>query len=147
MIWKTYQQGTNSKYWEEATIPSGSLTVCTSCTHKHRWSFHTHSFAHSKNSSQAVVERTFNFSTWEGEAGWSLWAWDQRGLQSKFQVSQSCYTDSPCLRTNKQKSKTETIGYLQGTELIFISSVTKTKWCPRTRINVDNFAVLPLFNI
>ena len=51
-----------------------------------------------------MVAHTFNTSTWEVEAGGSLWVWDQPGLQSEFQDSQGCYTET---LSQKQKQKTD----------------------------------------
>ena len=45
-----------------------------------------------------VVAHAFNPSTQEAEAGGSPWVQVQSGLQSKFQDSQSSYTEKPCLK-------------------------------------------------
>jgi hypothetical protein len=44
----------------------------------------------------AMVVHAFNPSTWEAEAGGSLWVRGQPGLQSEFQDSQG-YTEKHCL--------------------------------------------------
>jgi hypothetical protein len=49
------------------------------------------------------VAHIFNSSTWEEEAGRSLWVQGQPGLWSEFQGSQGC-TEKPCLE-NKQTNK------------------------------------------
>jgi hypothetical protein len=51
----------------------------------------------------AVVEHTYDPSTWEAEAGGFLWVQGQLGLWSKFQGSQG-YTEK-----KKQKTKTKTL--------------------------------------
>jgi hypothetical protein len=52
-----------------------------------------------------MVARAFNSSTWEVEAGRSLWVWGQSGLQKEFQDSQD-YTEKPCFeKQNKQKKR------------------------------------------
>jgi ribosomal protein L33 len=66
----------------------------------------------------AVVEHTYDPSTWEAEAGGFLWVQGQLGLWSKFQGSQGytekknkkqkqkrCETKKPCLENNKQTNK------------------------------------------
>jgi hypothetical protein len=50
-----------------------------------------------------MVAHTFNASTWEAEAGGSLWVGGQPGLQSEFQDSQG-YTEKPCLEEEKKKN-------------------------------------------
>jgi hypothetical protein len=52
-----------------------------------------------------VLTHALNPSAWEAEAGRSLWVQGQPGLQIKFQDNQYCYTEKPCLETNKQKKK------------------------------------------
>ena len=47
-----------------------------------------------------MVVHTFNLSTWEAEAGGSLWIQGQPGLQSEFQDSQGC-TEKPYLKRQK----------------------------------------------
>jgi hypothetical protein len=51
------------------------------------------------------MTHTFNPSTWEAEADWSMWVRDQPGLQSQFQDSQDCYTEKPCLKTQTKPTK------------------------------------------
>lgn len=60
-----------------------------------------------------LVAQAFNPSTWEAEAGRSLWVQDQPGLQNKFQVSRG-YTERLCFKTKqtttptrKKKKKTQ----------------------------------------
>ena len=44
-------------------------------------------------------------STWEAEAGGSLWVWGQHGLQSEFQYIQECYRETLSKNQNqKQKN-------------------------------------------
>jgi hypothetical protein len=52
-----------------------------------------------------MVERTFNPSIWEAEAGKFL-SRGQPGLQSKFQDSQG-YTEKPCFKKAKKKTKNQ----------------------------------------
>jgi hypothetical protein len=49
-----------------------------------------------------AVVYVFNPNTWEVEAGGSLWVWGQLGLQSKFQDSQDCHIEKPCLNNTKE---------------------------------------------
>ena len=54
----------------------------------------------------AVVVHTFNSSTWETEAGGSLWVWDQPSLQSEFQERPGLNkTPSWNTKSNKQTNK------------------------------------------
>jgi hypothetical protein len=50
-----------------------------------------------------MVAHAFNPGTPEAEAGGPLWFQGQLGLQSKFQTSQSCYTENPCLKNQTHK--------------------------------------------
>ena len=55
------------------------------------------------------VAPAFNPSTWEAEAGSSLWVRDQLGLQELIPGQASKTTKKPCLKqTNKQTNKTTT---------------------------------------
>ena len=55
-----------------------------------------------------MMAHTLDPSTWETEAGGSLWVWGQPGLQSKFQDRQSCYTEnSVSKKQNKTNKQTE----------------------------------------
>jgi hypothetical protein len=50
-----------------------------------------------------MVVHAFNTSTWEAEAGRSLWVRGQPSLESEFQDSQG-YAEKSCLqKQNKQK--------------------------------------------
>ena len=62
-----------------------------------------------RRKSLAVVVHTVNPSTWETEAGGSLWVRGHPGLQSEFQDSQGYYTEKPCLKkqTNKKLELTQ----------------------------------------
>ena len=51
-----------------------------------------------------VVVHAFKPSTWEAEAGGSLWV---QGLQSEFQDGQDCYTEKPCFRRERQRQGEE----------------------------------------
>ena len=48
----------------------------------------TRSCDEEREAGQAVVTHTFKPSTWESEAGGSLWVWGQPGLQYEFQDCQ-----------------------------------------------------------
>ena len=52
----------------------------------------------------SVVVYTFNPSTWEAEAGRSLWAWGQPSLHSELQASQE-HRETLTKKKNKQKKK------------------------------------------
>ena len=62
-----------------------------------------------------MVVYVFNPSTWEADAGVSLFVQSQPGLQSKFQNSQG-YTEKPCPekqnKTNKKEKKKELFSFL-----------------------------------
>jgi hypothetical protein len=55
---------------------------------------------------------TFNPSTWETEAGVSLWVWGQPGLQSEFYDSWSLIVRH-CLQTKQNKRKQKVKGLKQ----------------------------------
>ena len=57
-----------------------------------------------KESAKWVVY-PFNPSTWETEAGGPLWVQGHPGLQSKFQDTQDCYTEKPCLKQQQQQQQ------------------------------------------
>jgi hypothetical protein len=61
-----------------------------------------------------VVAHSFNPSTRETETGRSLCFPDQPGLQSKFQDSQDCYMEKPCLKKLKQRKEEEKKGKKEG---------------------------------
>jgi hypothetical protein len=68
------------------------------------------------------MAHTFNPSTWEAEAGGSLWVWGQPGLQSKFQDSQGY----------NSKTNTDMVKY---TITYFIEWVVgRIKWADRTGV-------------
>jgi hypothetical protein len=55
--------------------------------------------------SLGMMVHAFRLSTWEAEAGGSLWIWGQLGLEWVFQESQG-YTEKSCLKKqNKQQTK------------------------------------------
>ena len=57
---------------------------------------------------QTLVAHGFNPSTWEAEAGRSLWVPGQPDLQSKCQDRLQSYTEKPCLEKPKTKTKNKT---------------------------------------
>jgi hypothetical protein len=64
----------------------------------------------------AVVAQTFNPSTWEAEAGRSLWMWSQPGLQSKFQANKG-YKERPFIGNKSKRwneSGVNTFPYTKG---------------------------------
>lgn len=55
---------------------------------------------------QGMVVHTSNLSTWEVEAGRSLWVGGQSGLYSKFENSEN-YIQKHCLKTKQSKTKNQ----------------------------------------
>ena len=69
----------------------------------------THSYNYLKwQTKKKGWAHAFNRSTWEAEAGWSLWVWGQPGLHSEFQDSQSYLGDPVLINKTKQKKITTT---------------------------------------
>lgn len=51
-----------------------------------------------------MVTHAFSPNTQEGEAGGSVWIWDQPCLETELQNSQSCYRDNlSCIKKKRKK--------------------------------------------
>jgi hypothetical protein len=61
-----------------------------------------HTF-HTLTPESGIVAHTFNFQPSGGRGNWTLWVWDQSGLQSEFQDSQN-YMIRLCLNNNNNNN-------------------------------------------